>query len=257
MSRTGEVVEPPAESVGQRLGLVVELGAGELAPAPVAAQLDESGAELDAEEEPPQQQDRRPRHRRVVASEERGEEAELEQQRLPPEAVPDLADVDVREVQAPQEQERDGRRCRAQPLRDAEHGRGGDREADRREGGRRSVRRPAVEQARCAAEGHALDEPAGRRETVFPEEGPPLRQDVGEREDEQDTRSSLQQLARDPQFVRAEELHARSVPPTTLPDANAGERDTPEAAPRGGLRQMRSTRSGERISPRVGSPRSG
>ena len=53
----GEVVEEPAQRVRHRLGLVVVVEARQVPPAPVAAQLDEAGAELDAEHEPSQQPD--------------------------------------------------------------------------------------------------------------------------------------------------------------------------------------------------------
>ena len=44
--RFGQAVEVPAQRVGERLGFVVEVQAGEVAPAGVVAELDEAGAEL-------------------------------------------------------------------------------------------------------------------------------------------------------------------------------------------------------------------
>ena len=51
-----QMVEEPAQRARHRLCLVVEVQAGELAPARVAAHLDQPGAELHAEEHPPQQE---------------------------------------------------------------------------------------------------------------------------------------------------------------------------------------------------------
>ena len=48
----GRPVIEPAERVGHGLGFVEIVEAGEVAPAGIAAQLDETGAEHDAEEQP-------------------------------------------------------------------------------------------------------------------------------------------------------------------------------------------------------------
>src|SRR5205085_12622928 len=52
VQRLGEMVEVPRERVRHRLRLVVVVEAGQIAPAGIAAQLDEPGAELEAEEQP-------------------------------------------------------------------------------------------------------------------------------------------------------------------------------------------------------------
>src|SRR5439155_26243474 len=66
MEQLGRAMEIPAQRVGQRLGLVVVVQAGEVAPAAVVAELDETGAELYAEQNPAQEQDwnERRSHRR-------------------------------------------------------------------------------------------------------------------------------------------------------------------------------------------------
>ena len=101
-SGTREVVEPPAQRAGHRLGLVVVLEAGQVAPARVAAHLDHPGAELDAEQQPADQDQDQRRRRAAVGSEEDRQEPGLEQQGLPAEGVPGLADVDDRQVHRPQ-----------------------------------------------------------------------------------------------------------------------------------------------------------
>ena len=52
----GQQVRLPAERPRHRLGLVVVLQAGELAPAGVTAQLDEACPELDPEQQPAQRE---------------------------------------------------------------------------------------------------------------------------------------------------------------------------------------------------------
>ena len=67
VERLRQPVEEPAQRARHRLGLVVEVQTGQPAPALVAADLDQSGAELDPEQHPaqqPQHQDRRSRTRR-------------------------------------------------------------------------------------------------------------------------------------------------------------------------------------------------
>src|SRR3989442_15049067 len=83
-------VEPAAERVRDRLGLVVVVEAGEVAPARVAAQLDQPCAEHDAEDEPAQApHDGRWRRQALErapveeGAEEDGEEAGLEELDLP------------------------------------------------------------------------------------------------------------------------------------------------------------------------------
>src|SRR6185503_9411036 len=97
-----EVVEEPAEGVRHRLGLVVELHAGEVPPAWIAAKLDQARPELDPERQPPESEDHRQRWADLAVAEEDREEAGLEQQRLPTEAVERAADVDDRLVQDPE-----------------------------------------------------------------------------------------------------------------------------------------------------------
>ncbi len=59
VQRVGQMMEEPAQRPGHRLGLVVVAQAGEVPPAPVAAQLDQAGAELEPQQQPAQQPQQR------------------------------------------------------------------------------------------------------------------------------------------------------------------------------------------------------
>ncbi len=97
----GQVVEEAAQRARHRLGLMVVVQARQLPPARVPAHLDQAGPELDAEQHPPQQEEDHDGRTGLVVAEEHGEEAHLQKQRLPAEAVPGLADVDDRQIQHP------------------------------------------------------------------------------------------------------------------------------------------------------------
>src|SRR5207237_4838233 len=113
VQRLGEMVEVPRERVRHRLRFVVIVETGAIAPARIAAQLDEPGAELETEEEPAEEPDEYRGHRGRGRTEERGEKACLEQQRPPSEPVEDLPNGDDRQVQRPQhEPDGDGERRR-------------------------------------------------------------------------------------------------------------------------------------------------
>ncbi len=139
-------VEDGAQRVRDRLGLVEEVETREIAPARVAADLDQSRAEHDPErqpaEEPEHERRGRPPRERARPSrsgtQEDRQEARLEQLDLPAVAVPVLADVDEGHVDDPQhghgdrvgeaQQERDGeRRARARTAPAAPGRRGGAR----------------------------------------------------------------------------------------------------------------------------------
>jgi hypothetical protein len=78
--------------------------AGEVAPAAIAAELDQAGAELDPERQPAEQQEGRPRRRDLAVPEEDREEAGLQEERLPAERVEGLADVRDRLVEDPEQE---------------------------------------------------------------------------------------------------------------------------------------------------------
>src|SRR5260221_8844388 len=103
-------MEIPRKGIGVRLGLVVEDETRQIAPARIAAELDEPGPEHEAENQPAQKHhhDRRGRGASrewpgpPKRSQEDREKAGLEEQDLPAEAVEDLADVDERHVDQPE-----------------------------------------------------------------------------------------------------------------------------------------------------------
>src|SRR5262245_36576779 len=108
-------MEQPRQRVRDRLRLVVVEEAGEVAPAGVAPDLDQPRAEHDPDDQPPQADDdrkgRRPareRPRIEEGTEEDREETGLEELDLPAVAVPDLSDVDEREVEDPERGEEEG-----------------------------------------------------------------------------------------------------------------------------------------------------
>lgn len=101
-------MEITADRIWDRLRFVVIIQTGEIAPARVAAQFDETGPDHDAKAEPPKKPDdekRWPTFRKWPRIEQRAEkdrqEASLEQLGFPAVAVPNLADVDDRHVHHP------------------------------------------------------------------------------------------------------------------------------------------------------------
>jgi hypothetical protein len=97
--RTRQVMEVPAERIGHRLGLEEVVETGQIAPAGVAAQLDQAGAEHQAEQRPAVDPVQQGRWRRDARAGEHREEPDLDEQRFPAEAVPCLAGVDERQIQ--------------------------------------------------------------------------------------------------------------------------------------------------------------
>ena len=90
------MVEIPAERIRHRLRLVVVVETREVAPAAIAAHLDQPRAELHAEEQPAKQDDEGEGRSGARVAEEDREEAGLAQQRFPAERVERLTDVDDR-----------------------------------------------------------------------------------------------------------------------------------------------------------------
>src|SRR5581483_5718561 len=81
---------------------------------------DEPRTELHAEGQPAKEEEDEEQRRRAGVAEEDGQEAGLEEERLPPERVELLADVDDREVEEPEREPREHwilRRCRIHPRR--------------------------------------------------------------------------------------------------------------------------------------------
>jgi hypothetical protein len=103
-----------ADRVRDRLRLVVVVETGQIAPARVAAQFDETSADHDAKAKPakkPDHQNRRGSFRKWSRIKQRtkkdGQESRLEQLVFPTVAVPNLANVDDRHVDRPENREHD------------------------------------------------------------------------------------------------------------------------------------------------------
>src|SRR6185437_1194783 len=103
MKDRGQAVKIPAQRVGQRLGFVVIVKAGEVTPARSVAQLDKAGAKLGTKEHPAQNQNWQDWRLGMRRTEERSEEARLQQHGLPAEAEEALADIHDREIEHPQQ----------------------------------------------------------------------------------------------------------------------------------------------------------
>ena len=108
-------IQKTTQRIGQRLGLVMIVKAGQVAPAGVAAQFDKSRAEHDPKPEPaikPEDKNRRrtPRKRAGIeqGTKEDGKEAGLQDLDFPAIAVPDLANMDIGHVRWPREGHDDG-----------------------------------------------------------------------------------------------------------------------------------------------------
>src|ERR1700682_6231465 len=108
MKPMGREKQIAAKRIRDRLRFIVIIKAGEIAPARVAAQFDQTRADHDAKTEPakkPDDKQRRPAFRKWPAIEQRTEkdrqEPSLEQLNFPAETVPNLADVDDRHVHHP------------------------------------------------------------------------------------------------------------------------------------------------------------
>src|SRR4051812_36578085 len=198
----------PTEWVRDRLGFEVVIEAGQIAPALVAADLDEPGAKHQSEQRPPIDpiQDQR-RFSRGGTGKDR-EESQFEQQRFPSEAVEGLADVDERQIQNPQKGPDDGAGKRASVLN--ETGQGHEREQDANPSGdaKDDVGRTKVEQARRDAERDGFCESLNRKQAAFAKQGNELIDYCDERDQIDEREASLEDESRMPigsQVVR----HAR------------------------------------------------
>ena len=210
VQRRGQVMEPPAQRVGHRLGLVVVPQAREVTPAGVAAELDQAGAELHPEEQPAHEPDRQRRGRHAVRSEEHGEETGLEQERLPPEGVEGLAHVDDRQVQPPQRRPHEHRRPQRRCLREPCHDGGGQRDTGPRDGGGEAVGPAPVEEARRLAKGHQPQETRRRQEAVVTDQRAELVDGDQERDEVDDAERPLEHEPAQPVPGRREPSHARA-----------------------------------------------
>jgi hypothetical protein len=80
MDGSWQVMEIPAQRVRHGLGFVVVVHGGEIAPARVAAQLDQPGTELDTECQPAEGEDDQQGRRNLAIAQEDGQETRLQQQ---------------------------------------------------------------------------------------------------------------------------------------------------------------------------------
>src|SRR5947207_15951632 len=98
VQRAGQMVKEPAQRIRHRLGFVMVIEAGEIAPAGIAPDLDQAGAEFDSKEEPAKHPDDDQRGRHPCRPEEDREKSGFEEKRLPAEGIEGLTDVDDRQV---------------------------------------------------------------------------------------------------------------------------------------------------------------
>lgn len=213
VERLGEMVEEPAQRARHRLCLMVVVQAGQLPPARVAPHLDQPGAELHPEQHPAQQEEDDDRWGHLVVAEEDREETHLQQQRLPPERVPRLADVDDRQIQRPgnepQQHSAPERQLRVQAC-DQRH-----RHRAARPGPGRveAVRVVPVEHARRVTERHALHETGDRQHPALPDQRAELHRRAQERDEVHDGQRPLEDQPAQPVLGGDEPLHVECSSP--------------------------------------------
>ena len=209
----GHQVSQAAEGTGHRLGLMVVVHGGEIAPGGVSAHLDHPGAEFDADDEPAQQQDHQQARRDLVGAEEADEEPGLEQQRFPAEAVEALPDRRDREVQGPHRQEHRDRHPGRSCLGQTDDRRGGQDHSDHGHQAQAGVRiREALppEERRRLRGGGQGDEARGRGQTALAEEGRELGERGGEGDEIEHPEAPLDHLTRDRVVLGREQGQHRS-----------------------------------------------
>src|SRR5581483_3686949 len=91
-------MKKPAQRIGHGLGLVVVIQAREISPTGISAQLDQSGAEHDAEQKPAKKPDWNLLRHHPGAAKENRKEAGFQQNRFPSETVERLPHIDEREI---------------------------------------------------------------------------------------------------------------------------------------------------------------
>lgn len=216
---TRQTVEQRAQRIGDRLGLEVEVEAGEVAPAGIPAQLDQPRAEVDAEREPAQEPEhenrwrsRRERPRIEERNEEDREEAGFAELDLPAVAVPQLPDMDEREIECPEEEEQDA-------VREAEEQREREHDARPCESEERTVGDPDPKQARELKEsmparspalGDAFQETLRWKQTVVSDQRENLQREREKREDVHKAEQPQHEETREP-VARAGGKHAAIV----------------------------------------------
>ena len=204
-----------AEGAGHGLRLVVVHQRREVAPLPPAADLDHSGAELQAEHQPPHQHDHRRGRRLGIRPEEGREKPRLEQQHLPPEPVERLPDRGDRHVSEPQREESEHRQPGRAELRDAgdEQRRDDDPGDAQRDEAPVGVADPAeqrrAQQLRARrVRGRPREQRRRRQQSALAEQWPELGEARRERDQEQRGGAPLEHLPRELEVDRREAVHA-------------------------------------------------
>ena len=210
VQRLGQVMEEPAQRPRHRLGFVVVVQTGQIAPARVAAHLDQPGAELDPEQQPARQPQRQHRGRDAVVAEEDRQEPGLQQQRFPAERIPRLPDVDDRQVQHPQRQPHQHRRPQRHQV-----GRAGDdgRRQCRTEPGdarEQPIGIAQMEDARGSPERLPGQKPWHRQYSVLADECPELQCGRDERDQVEGRDATLEHQPAQPVFGRRKPSHGRN-----------------------------------------------
>lgn len=229
-----------AQRPRHRLRLVVVCERGEVAPLPPAADLDHARTELQPEHEPPHQYDHHCRRRLIPRAEERGEEAGLQQQHLPPEAVERLPDAGDRHVPEPQREEAQHRHPRRRELRNADHEQHGDDDAGPAQRRQSPVGVPDAVEERGAQHppsrlrrGSPFQQRRRRQQPALPEQRTELIQRRHERDEVQRRDAPLEHLARETEVDSRETVHLvrlraiglrRPLLPPTPPRNRAGKR---------------------------------
>src|SRR5262245_38001701 len=186
----------PTERVRDRLSLEVIVQTRQVAPARVASQLDQTGAEHVAKQHPSPDPDQQHTRRRGGCSKEDGEEARLEQQRLPSEPVENLTDVHKRQVEEPQRGPSGGGYQRP-PLEDA--GEESDRDSDSEPGGKskRSIARREIKETGTGLERDLTYESGHRQQSALAEERNELISGTKKRDQIDERERSLEEESRD------------------------------------------------------------
>src|SRR5262245_61543328 len=102
MQARWQPMKVPAERIRDWLRHEVIIQAGEIAPAGVAPELDQTCAEHVAEQHPSPDIEEEHARRGSRRPQENGKESRFKQQRFPSETIEDLSDIDERQVQHPE-----------------------------------------------------------------------------------------------------------------------------------------------------------
>src|SRR5439155_9069952 len=170
MQELGQMMEVPGQRVRHRLRLVVVVETGQVAPAAVATELDQTRAELDAEEQPAEQDEQWQRGRSRRVPQEDRKKSGLEEQRLPAEPVEGLAHIHERQVQRPQRQPEEQRQRQRPGLRQSAYGDRRERDPDPGRDLRELVGVAQLEQARRTSERDGGNEPRDWKQAMLAEE---------------------------------------------------------------------------------------